>query len=139
MGGKVAHHGDQVPEGERMAAGIAMGAALCNGPAVDDAPGPAVQKGAHAGAQNHRQNHTVYGYHRGSVEHMQRLPLFLFVCIRSAVGSGSAAGLRNKEAAIQGIPDADTAFPNFGDTGAVSPGPLPGGHCQPNSVRLEMG
>ena len=78
MGGKVAHHGDQVPEGERMAAGIAMGAALRNGLAVDDAPGPAIQEGAHAGAQNHRQNYAIYGYDRGGIEHMQRLPLFLF-------------------------------------------------------------
>ena len=78
VGDQAAHHGNQIPEGEHMAAGIAMGAALHNGLAVDDAPGPAIQEGAHAGPQNHRQDHTVYGYDRGSIEHMQRLPLFLF-------------------------------------------------------------
>ena len=55
----------------------------------------------------------------------------MFVCIRSAADTGSAAGLRNKEAAIQGIPDVDTAFPNFGDTGRVPLAPFQVGTANP--------
>ena len=58
-GEKIAQHGDEIPRREHMAAFVAVRAAAQHALAVHDAPGHAVQKAAHARAEQRRDKAAV--------------------------------------------------------------------------------